>query len=523
MTAAMPTFAAPTNLSEDVMLTFSLTVNDGTQDSAAIQVTVTVEAVAGDGRREQGLEHGLGAIARVTGWNLVETIRNRSRGSPGADPVAISNAPSISPPEGGMALMADPFGRGAYDDRGNLGAAKGADLSDLLDAGTEIAMTLNPSQSSGDPSPGFGERTPPVRAWASGNRTKFKGRPFEGRTQDGEVLSAHIGMDMSFGNGWTVGNAISLHDSRVEFEDTEMEITDGAIDTEMTSFAPYASFVKGDLRAWGALGAGFGALRYREAVGSHVASSRLRMMMVAAGIEHALGTVGPFDLTGRGEGMFVDVNAKGASHPTVGYGEIGVTVHGVRGELEIGLPTLRFGSTRVRPHALAGWRWDGGDAGTGNALEYGGGMSILAPDLRMDVSVRAQSGGSDGDSVDMTGWSLSLAYDRDSDGKGLTLSFGQSEGPPAYDPWGGDPLSLLDPNDAERTMRLRLGYGTDTGAGSLVPYAEADWEDSGLSSAGAGLRYEFRGGSAGVGYTHVAADDDDPADHEVSLQTRFEF
>jgi len=217
------------------------------------------------------------------------------------------------------------------------------------------------------------------------------------------------------------------------------------------------------------------------------------------------------------------VKARGASHPTLGYREIGVTVQGVRGELEIGLPTLHLGNTEVRPHALAGWRLDDGDAGTGNALEYGGGVSIRARDLRMDVSVRAQSGGSDGDSVDMTAWSLSLAYDRGGDGKGLTLSFGQSEGPPAYDPWGGDPLSLIDPNDAERKMRLRLGYGTDAGAGSLVPWAEADWKDSGLSSAGAGLRYEFRGGSAGVGYTHVAADDDDPADHEASLQTRFEF
>jgi len=140
----------------------------------------------------------------------------------------------------------------------------------------------------------------------------------------------------------------------------------------------------------------------------------------------------------------------------------------------------------------------------------------------MDVSVRRQSGG-DGDSVDMTAWSLSLEYDRGDDGRGLTLSFGQSEGPSVYDPWGGGPLAAFDPDDAERTMRLHVGYGTDVGAGSLVPYAEADWRGSDLSSVGTGLRYEFGGGSAGAGYTHTPADGDDAADDTVSLRARFEF
>jgi len=487
-------------------------------------VTVTLiddDAGLGD-RAVGGLEHGLGAIARVTGWNLVETIRNRSRGG-SAGATTVVNAPGLSLAESGDDSMTDPFGRGIHDGRGNIEVVEGADLSDLLDAGTEIAVTLNPSQGGDDPSSAFGERPPNARAWMSGSRTDFDSRPFEGRTQDGEVLAAHIGLDMSFDNGWTVGNAIGIHDARVEFDDSVLEISGGSIDTEMTSFIPYASFARDDLRVWGALGGGFGALRYRETVGGPVASSRLRMLMAAAGVEYTLGTTGPFDLTGRGEGMFVDLKAKGSAHPVVGYDEVGVKVHGIRGELEIGLPRLRFGGAEIRPYALAGWRRDGGDVGTGNALEYGGGVNLRAPDLQMDVSVRTQSGGSDGDSVDMTGWSLSLEYDRGSDGKGLTLSFGRSEGPSDYDPWGGDPLSSFDPDDAEGTMRLHVGHGTDVGAGSLVPYAEADWRGSDLSSVGTGVRYEFRGGSAGAGYVHTPVDGDDVADHEVSLRARFEF
>jgi len=72
-------------------------------------------------------------------------------------------------------------------------------------------------------------------------------------------------------------------------------------------------------------------------------------------------------------------------------------------------------------------------------------------------------------------------------------------------------------------MRLHVGYGADVDAGSLVPYAEADWQGSGLSSAGAGLRYGFPGGNAGIGYTHTPADGGDVADHEVSLRARLEF
>jgi len=123
----------------------------------------------------------------------------------------------------------------------------------------------------------------------------------------------------------------------------------------------------------------------------------------------------------------------------------------------------------------------------------------------------------------MTGWSLSLEYDGGGDGKGLTLSLGGTAGPSDWDPWSGGPLSSFEPDDAGRTMRLHVGYGTDVGAGSLVPYAEADWRGSGLSSVGAGLRYGFPGGSAGAGYTHTPADGDDAADHEVSLRARLEF
>jgi len=242
--------------------------------------------------------------------------------------------------------------------------------------------------------------------------------------------------------------------------------------------------------------------------------------MAAAGVEYTFGTVGPFDLTGRGEGMFVDLDASEAVHPVVGYDEVGVKVHGIRGEFEIGLPPLRFRNADIRPYGIIGWRRDSGNVGEGNALEYGGGANVHTPNLRIDISVRTQSGDGEDAALDMTARSLSLAYDKGNDGKGLTLAFSRSAGPSAYDPWGDD---LLSPGDMEQAMRFSVGYGTDVGAGLFVPWAEAGWRGSGLSSAGVGLRYEFPGGSAEAGYEHTFADGDASAGHEVSLRARFEF
>jgi len=215
--------------------------------------------------------------------------------------------------------------------------------------------------------------------------------------------------------------------------------------------------------------------------------------------------------------MFVDLKARGASHPVVGHDGVGVRVHGIRGELEVGLPRLRLGGAEVRPHALVGWRRDGGDVGEGSALEYGGGASLHMSDLQMEVSLRKQSGG-DGSAVDMTAWSLSVEYDRSGDGRGLTLAFGRSAGPSRHDPWSGDPLSAFDPDDAGRPMLRHVGYEAGPAAGPLVPWAEADWDGSGLSSVGTGLRHEFRGGSAGLEFTHAPT-----GGNEVALRARFRF
>jgi len=108
-------------------------------------------------RREQGIAHALGGIARTLGWELTETIRERSRGADGVGSrVKVANLPQSST---------------QGDD---------ATMTDLLTSGTEIEMTSAPVDRA---------TAPMVRAWARGDKADFNNTPFDGRTQDGEIVS----------------------------------------------------------------------------------------------------------------------------------------------------------------------------------------------------------------------------------------------------------------------------------------------------------------------------------------------
>jgi len=180
----------------------------------------------------------------------------------------------------------------------------------------------------------------------------------------------------------------------------------------------------------------------------------------------------------------------------VGYDDIGVTVYGARGELELGLP-VNFDSNRTefRPYVFTGLRQDGG-LGNDLALEYGGGFALRTGSLVAEGSIRSQFG-SEGDAVKLTGYSISLAYDRGNDRKGLVARFEQSAGPSDYDPYGVGTLSSF---AGETASRLHLGYGIGWDEQLLRPFVEMDWQESQRSGLDIGLEYQYGGGSANLGY-----------------------
>jgi len=434
-------------------------------------------------RRERGIKHALGAFGRVAGWDLAETIRNRSRNSAvQAKAFEISNLPT--------------FGATNPSAAGSSIKLSGIDLSELLE--TEIRMTFNPQVAQASGSSG---KSPLVRAWIKASRTDLESDPFEGRTQEGEMIIGRFGIDAAYASGWLVGSAFSWHDGNIEFDDSTFA-TSGGVGVDLLSINPYVSFTKGKLHLWGTIGGGIGDLNYEDSptdAGTST-SSDLRMLTAAVGAEYEFGRLGPFDLKGRGEGMIVDLDAESSSHPLVGYDEVGATVYGARGEFELGLP-LSFDNSRTefRPYVFTGLRQDGG-LGNDLALEYGGGFALRTGSLVAEGTIRSQTGRED-DAVSLKGYSISLAYDRGNDRKGLVAKFEQSAGPSDYDPYGAGVLSSFSPRAAGTATRLHLGYGIGWNEQLLRPFVEMDWRESQQSDFDIGLEYQYLGGSASLVYS----------------------
>jgi len=303
-------------------------------------VTVTDNDGLTRERREQGIEHALAAFGRTAGWDLAETIRNRSRNrAVQGKAFEITNLPTL-----GVIDMGTP---------GTSIRLSSIDLSELLERDAEIRIAFNPQVAQASRSESSG-KSPLVRAWIKASKTDVESDPFEGRTQEGEMVIGRFGVDAAYASGWLVGSAFSWHDGNIEFDDRD---TSGGVGVDLLSINPYVSFTKGKLHLWGTIGGGIGDLNYEDSptdAGTST-SSDLRMLTAAAGAEYAFGRLGPFDLRGRGEGMIVNLDAEGSSHPLIGYDEVGATVYGGRGELELGLP-LSFDSSRTefRPYVFTG-------------------------------------------------------------------------------------------------------------------------------------------------------------------------
>jgi len=385
------------------------------------------------------------------------------------------------------------------------------DLFEVLERDTEIRLTFNPPLAEASPSDSS-DSSPLVRAWLKGSKTDVRSNPFEGRTQEGEVIIGRFGIDATYASGWVLGSAFSWHDANIEFNDSTFA-TSGGVDTDLLSVNPYVSFTKDKLHFWGTVGGGLGTLSYEDSPGGRMTStdSDLRMLTAAAGAEYAFGHLGPFDLKGRGEGMIVNMNADGSSHPLVGYDEIGVTVYGVRGELELGLP-LQFDNNRTefRPYVFTGLRRDGGPSDD-LAMEYGGGFALRTRSLSTEGTIRSQVSRDD-DAVKLEGYSISLAYDRGNDRKGLVAEFEQSAGPLDYSPYSAGVFSSFSPNATGTATRFRLGYGIGWNEQLLRPFVEVDWQEFQQSDLDLGLEYQYSGGSANLGYS----------DGELNLRLRFE-
>jgi len=103
--------------------------------------------------------------------------------------------------------------------------------------------------------------------------------------------------------------------------------------------------------------------------------------------------------------------------------------------------------------------------------------------------------------VELRGYSISLAYDRGNDRKGLVAEFEQSAGPLGYDPYGVGALSSLSSSGAETSSRVHVGYGIGLDKNLLQPFVAMDWRESEESELDLGLEYQYSDGRASLVYS----------------------
>jgi len=102
--------------------------------------------------------------------------------------------------------------------------------------------------------------------------------------------------------------------------------------------------------------------------------------------------------------------------------------------------------------------------------------------------------------VELRGYSISLAYDRGNDRKGLVAKVEQSAGPSGYDPYG-VALSSLSSSTARTSNRVHVGYGIGLDENLLRPFVAMGWQESQESELDLGLEYQYSDGRASLVYS----------------------
>ena len=276
-------------------------------------------------------------------------------------------------------------------------------------AGSSFALPLN---AAGGGSGGG------VAVWGSGDYRDLDGEA-RGVSWDGDVVSAHLGLDRKLANGLRVGLAASWSEAQFDYGHKNRE---GEWELEMTSAQPYLGWTTpGGLELWASAGAGSGDLEI--ASGGTREKSDADMWLAAAGARKPLHeTASGLQVSLRGEALYssFEVDGNGARIP--GYT---ADVSRLRLALEAQRDRALASGARLSPRFELGLRHDGGDGETGAGVELGGGAEYASGRLTASGGARALAANSD---YDEWGADLALAYAPGADGRGFSFRLAPSWG-----------------------------------------------------------------------------------------------
>ena len=308
---------------------------------------------------------------------------------------------------------------------------------------------------------GGSEETGSVALWGQGAITRFDGRDGD-LTLDGEVSSAMLGADRSYGRG-TAGLVLSHSRGAGEYRSPG---GGGEVESTVTGLYPYGRYELTERTAlWGVAGYGEGELVLTPE-GKTALETDMDLAMAAAGLK---GTV----LDGGGDGPALALEADGLAVRATSDGITGLpasdaTVTRLRLGAEGSWQGLSFGGGTLTPSLEVGIRHDGGDAERGFGADIGAGLAWSDPVRGIEAELKGRGLLTHEDSdFRERGFSGSLSWDPTAGSDlGPSLTLTQSVGGQASGGMdallGRDTMAGLAANDdGELTRRLEavLGYG----------------------------------------------------------------
>ncbi len=315
-------------------------------------------------------------------------------------------------------------------------------------AGSSFALSLNAAGGGGS---GGG-----ITAWGSGDYRDLDGEA-RGVSWDGDVASAHLGLDRKLANGLRVGLAASWSGAKFDYEHYGLT---GEWELEMTSAQPYLGWTTpGGLELWASAGAGSGDLEI-AAGGAPREKSDADMWLAAAGARKPLHeTASGLRVSLRGEALYSSFEVDGNGRRIQAYT---ADASRLRLALEARRDRVLASGARLSPRFELGLRHDGGDGETGAGVELGGGAEYASGRLTASGGARVLAANSD---YDEWGADLALAYAPGADGRGFSFRLAPSWGTArsgAQKLWerGAPGLNgTADESDPGARLEAELGYG----------------------------------------------------------------
>ena len=460
------TFTAPSGLTDNAMLTFTLTATDLSGNMGTDTGVITVTAGAAPPTDPPTDQSAAIAMANeVILPNVAQAISASVSGAI-AQRIEVSASPTPSLNFGGQGSIAT-----ALQTHGEAMSDGNRDVKELL-SGSDFVMPLN---ASGDGASGGS----PLAFWGSGEYRDLSGEDST-LDWDGELSGIHLGFDARVHPDLLVGVAASWVQGDFDFDDSAATgaLTKGEYEIDLASINPYIGWSVGVLDLWATAGYGEGDLEITPTGngGGTKTSSDINSRSLSIGGSGRVLQIEATEVYLKGEVSSTELEIEGNATSTTPILAQDIDTTRVRLALEASQKRITAGGGLYEPSLEIGARYDGGDGENGVGLEVGGGVQYSNPVTRVTVEGRVR--GLLGHSGEYEEWGISgsVRLQPGSDGQGLSFNitpgYGESQS--------GIQALFNATNKADTTadprpyMDTRIGYGIPLPRWNAIatPYSE---------------------------------------------------